>query len=343
MSLNRYDGQNRSREHTVAEVLLGVLELPPSGRFLVADDTHGFVRQGLQSDDTQIHQYWRAATDEHGAEAWPPPGPFDGATLRISKDKTAFEMNLHALASVLRKGAFLWIYGANDEGIKSASKKLSPLFTDVHTVDTRRHCRVLRALRSDDTDTLRSTLSDWAMDTELLHPTGAIMHRTYPGIFAKGRLDAGTALLLDAIGQPNPGAHILDYACGAGVIAGELYRRQPDVQLTMMDADAVAVFAAQENVPTAHAQIMSDPMAIDAQPPFDMIVSNPPIHEGKERDYRVVRRLIESAARNLRKGCPLWMVVQKQVPVTDALGTHLASASCVSTDGRFNVWRAIRP
>ncbi len=343
MSLHRYDGRNIERERTVAEVLLGVLDLPADGPFLVADDPHGFVHAGITTKDLQIHQYWRTATEQHGASAWPPPGPFRGATLRLSKDKTAFEMTLHALAAILPAQAPLWVYGANDEGIKSTAKKLTPLFCEIETMDTRRHCRVFRALRSTHKETLRPRLEDWRVQSTLEHPSGSVHHHHYPGIFAKGKLDPGTALLLNTIENPRPGSHILDYACGAGVIAAALRRRQPDVVLTVVDADAVAIVAAKENVPDATAHILADPLSLPDQPTFDMVVSNPPIHAGKERDYRVVQRLIESAALHLRKGAPLWMVVQRQVPVTDALQMHLAGAQCVATDGRFQVWRAIRP
>ena len=343
MSLGRHHGQNIKRERTVADVLLGVLALPTHGAFLVADDPHQFVRAAIRDETLDVHQYWRMATPEHGATAWPPKGPFDGATLRLSKDKTAFEMTLHALAAALPPGAPLWVYGANDEGIKSTAKKLEPLFVDVETMETRRHCRVLRAYRSSHDESLKPRLDDWSMQSTLTHPGGAVVHRHYPGLFAKGKLDPGTALLLDAVEVPAPGIHILDYACGAGVIAAELQRRQPTAQFTLADADAVAIVAAQQNVPHAAVHTLADPMMLPNQPTFDMVVSNPPIHTGKERDYRIVQRLIEAAAMHLRKGAPLWMVVQRQVPLIDALQTHMAGAQCVRDDGRFHVWRAIRP
>ncbi len=188
MSLNRHTGRGYERERTVAEVLLGAIDVPADSSLLVADDPYQFVFGEIRARIDSVSQYWRLASESHGATAWPSGGPYDAATLRLSKDKGAFEMALHAMASVLKSGAALWVYGANDEGIKSASKKLSLLFDGVETIDTRRHCRVIRGFRKDVPDRFRPTLSDWATEVEVDHLRGPLPHRVYPGIFAKGNM-----------------------------------------------------------------------------------------------------------------------------------------------------------
>ena len=342
MSLGRHTGRSHERERTVSEVLIGAIDIPSDAKLLIADDIHQFIYASLSKQVDDVGQYWRVATEHHGASDWPSGGPYDVATLRLSKDKTAFEMSVHAVASVLKPQGALWVYGANDEGIKSAAKKLSVLFDDMETVDTRRHSRVIRAFRKKSPPDLRPTLTEWMHTVELDHTHGSVSHRVFPGIFAKGLLDPATRLLLDAMPAPNPSSKILDYACGAGVIGAELQRREPTIELTLVDSDAVAIVATTENVPHATTRIEANPLAIADLAPFDFIVSNPPIHEGKERDYQTIQRLVESAARYLHPGGSLWMVAQRQVPIAEHLKLHLAGAMCVKSDGRFNVWHAIR-
>ena len=101
------------------------------------------------------------------------------------------------------------------------------------------------------------------------------------------------------------------------------------------------MFFRRETRRTIH-RVAADPMSIGDLAPLDLIVSNPPIHDGKERDYATVKRLIESAAHHLKPGAALWLVVQRQVPVAEHLNNHLAAAMCAKNDGRFNVWRAVR-
>ena len=69
-------------------------------------------------------------------------GQYDAATVRLSKDKSAFEMAIHAVLSVLKPDAPLYIYGANDEGIKSVPRRLRDLCGELTVIEARRHARL---------------------------------------------------------------------------------------------------------------------------------------------------------------------------------------------------------
>ena len=56
--------------------------------------------------------------------AWPPPGPFDVALLRLPKARDEQEMAAHACLGSLREGGRLIVYGGNDEGIRPAAGML---------------------------------------------------------------------------------------------------------------------------------------------------------------------------------------------------------------------------
>jgi 16S rRNA (guanine1207-N2)-methyltransferase len=177
----------------------------------------------------------------------------------------------------------------------------------------------------------------------LEHPTGEVEQTSYPGLFAKGRLDPATALLLETIRTPEPGTMVLDFACGAGVIGNNLLSREPAIQLHLLDSDAVAVAATQENVPQGEVHTGASLTQLPDNLRFDLIVSNPPIHDGKARDYAVVRDLIKNARSRLNRGGALWLVVQRQVPVGNLLEERLAKTRAIHEDGQFKVWRAIAP
>ena len=343
MTHSKTDGHGIERDRTAAEVLLGAIDAPSTGPILVAHDKYDFVGSGLEQGGAEVHRWWRNATLHHGATSWPTGGPYAGAVLRLSKDKEAFDMALHAVASVLAPGAPLWVYGANDEGIKSANKRMAILLGPVTTIDTRRHCRVLEVRRPSDAPGLRPALGDWTRKATLEHPTGEVEQTSYPGLFAKGGLDPATAMLLDAIRTPDPGSVVLDFACGAGVIGNNLLSREPTIQLHLLDSDAVAVEATRENVPQGEVHTGASLTQLPDSIRFDLIVSNPPIHDGKARDYAVVRDLIKHARSRLNRGGALWLVVQRQVPVGNLLEERLAKTRTVHEDGQFKVWRAIAP
>jgi 16S rRNA (guanine1207-N2)-methyltransferase len=283
------------------------------------------------------------ATMQHKATPWPEGGPFGAATVRLSKDKQAFEMAVHAALSLLAPGAPIVIYGANDEGVKSVPRRLADLLPGLETVEAKRHCRVLEATRPDTLPGLRGDLSGWARKETLAFDDAPVAHTVYPGVFAKGGLDAGTAALLAAMPDPPAGASVLDYACGAGVIAGALQRRVPDLKLQLIDADAVAAEAARQNLPGALVRVGASWSALPAYQRYDRIVSNPPIHDGKERDYSVLQRLIDGAPGRLVDEGELWLVLQGQVPVSEELWLRFDEVEEVWSDTRFKVWRAARP
>jgi len=163
-----------------------------------------------------------------------------------------------------------------------------------------------------------------------------------PGLFAGGALDVMTEVLLRALPQNPPGElRVLDYACGSGVIGAAALRHCSGVEVTMLDADAVAIEACRANVPDARRIICSDGWRGLEQRKlrFDWILSNPPVHRGRVDDFAVLMDLVRGAGPRLRAGGSLWIVAQEHVPVGALLGCF-QDVTCPFDDGRFVVWKA---
>lgn len=312
-----------------------------AGNVLIVDDQTGLLQSGLESRGWTGH-HWRRVSGPLGpASPWPDGHLYDAACVRLTKDKGAFEMALHATASVLSPDAPVWVYGANDEGIKSAPKRMKAVFDEVRVIDTRRHCRVLEGRGRTGQAVLRGRLEDWSTTTQLHFDDMTIDQQSFPGVFAKGRLDAGTNLLLNTLAPFGETDSILDYAAGSGVLGIRLLQRQPGLDITMIEADAVALEAARFNLPSATHILGHALTALPSHARFDAIVANPPYHSGKARSSAVVSRLIEDAPRYLNKGGALWMVLQNQVNVATLLDTHFDTVELAASDKRYKVWRAV--
>lgn len=316
--------------------------VPRNARALVAGHNDA-IETELSELGAAVEVWDRFAFGGRAATPWPADGPYQLAVARLPQGKEAFRTLIQALAHRLVPGGELWVHGANDEGIKSASKRIAAVFGDTDTVEARRHCRVLRTTRPDALLDPKPTLDAWARTVDLEFRDGPVPQRSYPGVFAKGRLDEGTAALLDVLPTPAARSRVLDFACGAGVIAGALKRAEPTLEVQLLDADAVAAAAARHNVPGALVRIGASWSALPAYQRYDLIVSNPPIHTGKERDYGVLRRLIEGAPGRLTDEGAMWLVLQRQVPVEEELWLRFDEVQCEWEDSRFRVWRAARP
>jgi 16S rRNA (guanine1207-N2)-methyltransferase len=115
----------------------------------------------------------------------------------------------------------------------------------------------------------------WGMDLELT--TGS-------GVFAQGRLDVGTAVLLRETQPPGAG-EILDLGCGYGVIGLAIARAVPGARVTGVDVNERAVLLANENaaaLEVADRFSASTPTAVASAATYDEIWSNPPIRIGKD-------------------------------------------------------------
>jgi 16S rRNA (guanine1207-N2)-methyltransferase len=108
---------------------------------------------------------------------------------------------------------------------------------------------------------------------------------TGSGVFAQGRLDTGTGVLLREVGPPVEAREVLDLGCGYGVIGLAIAVACPDARVTAVDVNQRALLLAREN---AAALGVADrfeavlPEEVDPARRFDEIWSNPPIRVGKD-------------------------------------------------------------
>ena len=179
---------------------------------------------------------------------------------------------------------------------------------------------------------------------------------TYPGLFAGGVWDVMTAFLLRStpasafrsrdVSKPFA---FLDFCSGSGTIAAAARLLAPsDARIVCLDADAVALEAARENLGSDArvSFVASDGWSgLPAgeggdEEKFDLVASNPPVHLALQPDFTVLRALVEGCGRRLKPGGQCWFVAQRYVPVGAICADAGAEgAECVAADDRFAVWR----
>ncbi|RTL70579.1 MAG: class I SAM-dependent methyltransferase [Hyphomicrobiales bacterium] len=292
----------------------------------------------LRSAGISVTQWSRRIGDTASPTTWPSGGPFDVALLRLAKARDESEMNLHAVSSVLADSGRIVLFGGNDEGIRSGISDLEALCGASEMIGARAHGRIVSAPRADPAR-IKATLAEWRRVHRLSLPSGARDWVTYPGLFAGGSLDEGTALLLTALPNLKATAHVLDYGCGSGPISAAMQAKYPELRIDMLDADVVALTAATENVPGGK-PIAGASLAETGIQRYDAILSNPPLHAGVAEDHAALERLIAQAPKHLKPGGLLLMVVQRRVALEEALGALFSEVQVVAENGRYRVWRA---
>lgn len=308
---------------------------------LIAGDRSGQLASALKALDGISPTIWnRYDGGDAPATPWPPLGPFPGALIRLPKGRAALAFLLGAAATVVATGAPMILVGMNAEGIRSATGRFEIVADGIETIAVGHHARLLRGHRLAQLD-VPQELAGWRTQTVLPIAGHSRVWTSYPGVFAGDRIDDGTALLLAALPTQSDHARVLDYGCGTGVIAAHIAAASPAARVELLDEDTLALAAAGENVPGARL-ILGSRLAAVGEARYDLIVSNPPIHQGVAEDRRVLDRLIAEAPRYLASGGMLQLVVQRRIAVGEALDKAFGKSVQVATSGQFSVFRATK-
>lgn len=105
------------------------------------------------------------------------------------------------------------------------------------------------------------------------------------GVFAYGRVDAGTAFLLRRAPAPPREGQLLDLGCGYGPIAISLAIRSPGARVWAVDTNQRALELMRRNASSAGVDnlIATSPDQVPEAVRFVAIYSNPPVRVGLAR------------------------------------------------------------
>ncbi len=274
-----------------------------------------------------------------------PAGSMNHALINI-----AFQPNSERLVELLQAthrltapGARVYLAGARDRGADSAIKRLGEVFGRAQLAAYRKGYRVALAVRT------REAAVPIAAppQLELIEVELRDSHYTleaHPGVFARGALDPAAALLASAI-EVSSTDDVLDLGCGNGIVGMVAARLAPQGHVWLVDTNTEAVALTQRNLErnaiTNATVLASDSTAAVADQQFDVVVSNPPFHEGRSTARSLGLRLIDDAMSVLRLGGRCYIVANRFLPYETALRERLHDVREVAGDTRFKVLRGL--
>ncbi len=152
--------------------------------------------------------------------------------------------------------------------------------------------------------------------------------RTDSGVFAHGKIDVGTLLLLAQAAQLPTTGEILDLGCGAGVIALTLAQRAPQARIWAVDVNPRARELCTRNAAAlglANVEVRSpEDMPPDLR--FAGIWSNPPIRIGKA----ALHDLLDHWLWRITPDGEIWLVVSQHLGA-DSLQRWLTQRGAVTS------------
>lgn len=261
--------------------------------------------------------------------------PADLAVFYWTKNKQECQFQLVQWLSEAKVGQEMLIIGENRAGVRSAEKFLSA-FGDIAKIDSARRC----GLYHFSLHTVPSFDSKKFWKSYRLHDLDIF---ALPAVFSSAELDGGSQLLLSTFGKADGlKGKVLDLGCGAGVIGAFLKHQFPKVKLTMSDIHAMALQSAertlQENA--LEGQVVASDVFSHLSERFDLIVSNPPFHDGIDTAYQAVENLIAQAKNHLNRGGELRIVANAFLPYPDLLDQAFGSHKVLAKSNKFKVYSA---
>ncbi|MBJ7547086.1 class I SAM-dependent methyltransferase [Pseudomonas sp. OA3] len=268
-----------------------------------------------------------------------PEGDYRAAVLFLPKSRELTDYLLQALASRLA-GKPLYLVGEKRGGIERAAKQLAA-YGKPRKLDSARHCQ-LWCVEVDQAPAVPD-LHALAQSYPLQLADGALEIVTLPGVFAHGRLDRGSALLLEHL-DDLPSGHLLDFGCGAGVLGAALKRRYPDSELSLLDVDAFALESSRLTLERngLAANVIAGTGIESAPEGLSAIVSNPPFHQGVHTDYQASENLLSQAACHLIKGGELRLVANSFLKYPPLIERHLGPCRTLADADGFRIYSARR-
>ena len=254
----------------------------------------------------------------------------DHIFYRISKEKAVTHHLINQAQRVLKPLGILWISGQKNEGVKTYIEKASALFGCGKNIqkDGMSYSSQLVKKNTLGQPLTEKLVNDAPLSHALLNDENYRELReclsinntnilSKPGQFGWSKLDQGSEFLIAQVTQhfstqKHSFEHCLDLGCGYGYLT-IASQHLPIKQRTLTDNNAAALITASANC--KHLNIAADVIASDAgeQLPtqFDLILCNPPFHQGFSVDGDLTDKFLRNAAKLLTANGVAYFVVNQ--------------------------------
>lgn len=321
------------------------------GPVLVVDDAFGAIGTALAGrcrvwGDSELGRLALAANvarNERPAVPWipmtsTPPGDVVAVLGRLPRSGRRLQWIVRQLAAVLEVGTPV-IFGAKSKQVqKSAVAAIDAALGPAASTRARHRARLIVA-EWDGRAAPTLGAKTWEVEPGLVV-------RAWPGVFGEERLDGGTRLLLPHVPAEVAGT-IVDLGCGAGPLGLVAARRSPAATVVFRDASWLAVDSARrafEQAGLANEARFEAADVLDGVPTgtVDVVLCNPPFHQGTTVSRRVAAHMFKESRRVLRGGGRLLVVGNRHLGYHAALKGLFGGVKTVASDRRFVVLEATR-
>lgn len=266
---------------------------------------------------------------------------------RVSKEKAITHHLLNQAWRCLTMGGKLFIAGQKNEGIKTYIEKIAGLLgcttaaqklgsAYVAILEKKSAFNIDTCLDSSDYTQLRPIFSSESLN---------IISK--PGQFGWNKLDQGSAFLITELAgilaqHSTAPQSCLDLGCGYGyltLMASQLPACQAISRWLMTDNNAAAVLSATRNLHMnqLEAQVIADDCAANIHQSVDLLLCNPPFHQGFSVEGELTDKFLAASRRLIAKGGLAVFVVNQFIPLEKKASALFRQVETFANNGSFKL------
>lgn len=275
--------------------------------------------------------------------------PLDAVLVKVPKTLSLLEDQLRRLRTALHPEAVIVGAGMTRHIHSSTVALFEGILGPTTTSLARKKARLIHATLDPDLDP-GAYRGEGPFPTTFEYDFGdrAFTVYNHAGVFSRERLDAGTAVLLEHMPRTNGPTRIVDLGCGNGLLGTRAALENPEASVLFVDDSYAAVESARLTFREALGpEREGEFRATDALHGIegdsaDLILNNPPFHDGRVTGDAIAWSMFTGAKRVLRPGGELRVVANRHLGYHDKLRRIFGNCETVSSDPRFVVLVARR-
>lgn len=299
---------------------------------------------------------------------------FDVIYYRISKEKAMVNHLIQSAQQLLKTDGVLNLYGAKSEGLKGYFDRIKKAGASAQLNKIGKGAMFASCSQLSHLDKNFSELDYQAMQAIAELSDKPVLSK--PGVFGWQKIDAGSQFLADNWGQFEAifaVKTVLDLGCGYGFLSLRYWldlskqkqseqkqseqklsdQKQPEqkqsqqssVSITATDSNAGAVKCCQQNFATRHitGEVIAADCGDQVDQQFDLILCNPPFHQGFGVEGELTDRFLASAQQHLNKDGQALFVVNGFVPLARKAEVYFTEIDVFADNGSFKLVRLAKP
>ncbi|AWI49632.1 16S rRNA (guanine(1207)-N(2))-methyltransferase RsmC [Buchnera aphidicola] len=249
------------------------------------------------------------------------------------KNKSEARFQLFNILSFLPIKSEIFIVGSNSSGVKSAKLILEESIK-LKKIDNANHSILMSGILINKT---KFKLEKFFK----IHIWKNLIIKSLPGVFGHKKIDEGSKFIASTFSEKINGK-ILDVGCGSGFLSVSILRKSPKCVVTMIDRKLSALESSKATLDANFfkGEVLSSNIYSNIFKKFNMIVSNPPLHDDLKINFDITKKIIFNSKKHLKKNGELRFVTNHCFSYDFYLKKVFSEFHIMKKDNKYKVYQA---